>query len=145
MINNRIANERPRILVVDDERDILRIIKRDLESTFADGNNTTEDKFDVDTFSNGQDALKAIESHPDNYYDLVLTDIRMPKMNGFELYRRIKEINSTLKIAFITAFEINQEEFSKVLPSIDVKDFIIKPIGMSNLRTKLKSMIQKQS
>jgi CheY-like chemotaxis protein len=145
MINNRIANERPRILVVDDERDILRIIKRDLESSFADGNNTTEDKFDVDTFSNGQDALKAIESHPDNYYDLVLTDIRMPKMNGFELYRRIKEINSTLKIAFITAFEINQEEFSKVLPSIDVKDFIIKPIGMSNLRTKLKSMIQKQS
>jgi CheY-like chemotaxis protein len=145
MINNRIANERPRILVVDDERDILRIIKRDLESSFADGNNTTEDKFDVDTFSNGQDALKAIESHPDNYYDLVLTDIRMPKMNGFELYRRIKEINSTLKIAFITAFEINQEEFSKVLPSIDVKDFIIKPIGMSNLRAKLKSMIQKQS
>ena len=145
MINNRIGNEPPRILVVDDEKDILRIIKRDLESTFADGNNTTEDKFDVDTFSNGQDALKAIESHPDNYYDLVLTDIRMPKMNGFELYRRIKEKNSTLKIAFITAFEINQEEFSKVLPSIDVKDFIIKPIGMSNLRAKLKSMIQKQS
>lgn len=145
MINNRIGNERPRILVVDDEKDILRIIKRDLESTFADGNNTTEDKFDVDTFSNGQDALKAIESHPDNYYDLVLTDIRMPKMNGFELYRRIKEKNSTLKIAFITAFEINQEEFSKVLPSIDVKDFIIKPIGMSNLRAKLKSMIQKES
>ena len=143
MINNRIANERPRILVVDDEKDILRIIKRDLESTFVDENNTSEDKFDVDTFSNGQDALKAIQSHPDNYYDLVLTDIRMPKMNGFELYRRIKEINSTLKIAFITAFEINQEEFSKVLPSIDVKDFIIKPIGMSNLRTKLKSMIQK--
>jgi CheY-like chemotaxis protein len=145
MINNRIGNERPRILVVDDEKDILRIIKRDLESTFANGNNTTEDKFDVDTFSNGQDALNAIESHPDNYYDLVLTDIRMPKMNGFELYRRIKEKNSTLKIAFITAFEINQEEFSKVLPSIDVKDFIIKPIGMSNLRARLKSMIQKQS
>ncbi|MGB0026970.1 MAG: response regulator [Nitrososphaeraceae archaeon] len=130
-------------MVVDDEKDILRIIKRDLESTFVDENNTSEDKFDVETFSNGQDALKAIESHPNNYYDLVLTDIRMPKMNGFELYRRIKEKNSTLKIAFITAFEINQEEFSKVLPSIDVQDFIIKPIGMSNLRTKLKSMIQK--
>ena len=66
-------------------------------------------------------------------------------MNGFELYRRIKEKNSSLKIAFITAFEINQEEFSKVLPSIDVKDFIIKPIGMSNLKMKLKSMIQKSA
>jgi YesN/AraC family two-component response regulator len=69
----------------------------------------------------------------------------MPKMNGFELYRRIKEKNSSLKIAFITAFEINQDEFSKVLPSIDVKDFIIKPIGMSNLKAKLKSMIQKSA
>lgn len=69
MINNRIGNERPRILVVDDEKDILRIIKRDLESTFVDENNTSEDKFDVETFSNGQDALKAIESHPNNYYD----------------------------------------------------------------------------
>ena len=60
----------------------------------------------------------------------------MPKMNGFELYRRIKEKNPAMKIAFITAFEINREEFNKVLPSIDVKDFIIKPISMSDLIIK---------
>jgi YesN/AraC family two-component response regulator len=95
----------------------------------------------VDAFSNSELALDAIEHHPANYYDLVLTDIRMPKMNGFELYRRIKEKNPSMKIAFITAFEINKEEFSKVLPSIDVKDFIIKPISMANLIRKLKSMI----
>jgi CheY-like chemotaxis protein len=145
MINNRIEDERPRILVVDDEKDILRIIKRDLESSFFDNDSPSQDRFNVETYSNAEEALKAVQSHPENYYDLVLTDIRMPKMNGFELYRRIKEKNSSLKIAFITAFEINQEEFSKVLPSIDVKDFIIKPIGMSNLKAKLKSMIQKSA
>jgi len=126
-------------MVVDDEKDILRVIKRDLES--GRNNNNYETYFLVDAFSSSELALDAIEHHPANYYDLVLTDIRMPKMNGFELYRRIKEKNPSMKIAFITAFEINKEEFSKVLPSIDVKDFIIKPISMANLIRKLKSMI----
>jgi YesN/AraC family two-component response regulator len=67
----------------------------------------------------------------------------MPKMNGFELYRRIKEKNPSMKIAFITAFEINKEEFNKVLPSIDVKEFIIKPISMSDLIVKLKSIVRR--
>ena len=126
-------------MVVDDEKDILRVIKRDLES--GRNNNNYETDFLVDAFSSSELALDAIEHHPANYYDLVLTDIRMPKMNGFELYRRIKEKNPSMKIAFITAFEINKEEFSKVLPSIDVKDFIIKPISMASLIRKLKSMI----
>ncbi len=139
MINNSQRDSPPRIMVVDDEKDILRVIKRDLES--GRNNNNYETYFLVDAFSSSELALDAIEHHPANYYDLVLTDIRMPKMNGFELYRRIKEKNPSMKIAFITAFEINKEEFSKVLPSIDVKDFIIKPISMASLIRKLKSMI----
>jgi CheY-like chemotaxis protein len=139
MINNSQRDSPPRIMVVDDEKDILRVIKRDLES--GRNNNNCETNFLVDAFSSSELAIDAIEHHPANYYDLVLTDIRMPKMNGFELYRRIKEKNPSMKIAFITAFEINKEEFSKVLPSIDVKDFIIKPISMANLIRKLKSMI----
>jgi YesN/AraC family two-component response regulator len=122
-------------MVVDDEKDILRIIKRDLE---ADTNS-----FRVDTFSSSELALQAFDNHPKDYYDLILTDIRMPKINGFELYRRIKEKNPSMKIAFITAFEINKEEFNKVLPSIDVKDFIIKPISMSHLIVKLKSIVNR--
>jgi YesN/AraC family two-component response regulator len=97
----------------------------------------------VDIFSSSEQALQAFEGHPSDYYDLILTDIRMPRMNGFELYRRIKEKNPAMKIAFITAFEINKEEFNKVLPSIDVKDFIIKPISMSDLIIKLKSIVTK--
>ena len=136
MINNSSEIDPIKLMVVDDEKDILRIIKRDLE---ANNNNT----FKVDTFYNSELALQAFDSHPKDYYDLILTDIRMPKMNGFELYRRIKEKNPSMKIAFITAFEINKEEFNKVLPSIDVKDFIIKPISMSDLIVKLKSIVRR--
>jgi CheY-like chemotaxis protein len=138
MFNNqpRQRNTPPRIMVVDDEKDILRIIKRDLES------NDSKITFKVDAFSDSESALNAFNSHPNDYYDLILTDIRMPKMNGFELYRRIKQRNPTMKIAFITAFEITKEEFSKVLPSTDVEHFIKKPVTMSNLRPKLKSIIE---
>jgi YesN/AraC family two-component response regulator len=136
MINNSSEIRPIKLMVVDDEKDILRIIKRDLE---ANNNNT----FKVDTFYSSELAIQAFDSRPKDYYDLILTDIRMPKINGFELYRRIKEKNPSMKIAFITAFEINKEEFNKVLPSIDVKDFIIKPISMSDLSSKLKSIVKR--
>ncbi|HZD81374.1 MAG TPA: response regulator [Nitrososphaeraceae archaeon] len=132
MSKNRRGNLIPRIMVVDDEKDILSIIKRGLES---------DNVFKVDTFSNGESALQAFESHSEYYYDIILTDIRMPKMSGFELYRRIKERRSSPKIAFITAFEINKDEFKKVIPSVHVIDFISKPVSISNLITKLKSML----
>ena len=135
MVNNSSYPGPIKLMVVDDEKDILRIIKRDLE---ADTNS-----FRVDTFSSSELALQAFDNHPKDYYDLILTDIRMPKINGFELYRRIKGKNPSMKIAFITAFEINKEEFNKVLPSIDVKDFIIKPISMSHLIVKLKSIVNR--
>jgi DNA-binding response OmpR family regulator len=126
------GNKLARIMVVDDEKDILRIIKRDLEVT---------NEFQVETFSSGIEALNAFKAHDVGYYDAIITDIRMPKMNGFELYRQVKELSPNTKIAFITAFEINKDEFNKVLPSIEVKDFIIKPIDMDDLILKIKSMI----
>ena len=119
-------------MVVDDERDILSIVKRGLES---------KNRFKVETFIDAESALESLKENSDNYYDLVLTDIRMPKINGFELYRRIKESNPNMKIVFITAFEINKEEFSKVIPSVDVIDFISKPVSMSTLITKLNSIL----
>jgi DNA-binding NtrC family response regulator len=119
-------------MVVDDERDILSIVKRGLES---------KNRFKVETFIDAESALESLKENSDNYYDLVLTDIRMPKINGFELYRRIKESTPSMKIVFITAFEINKEEFSKVIPSVDVIDFISKPVSMSTLITKLNSIL----
>jgi len=119
-------------MVVDDERDILSIVKRGLES---------KNRFQVEIFIDAESALASLKENSNNYYDLVLTDIRMPKINGFELYRRIKESNPNMKIVFITAFEINKEEFSKVIPSLDVIDFISKPVSMSTLISKLNSIL----
>jgi YesN/AraC family two-component response regulator len=119
-------------MVVDDERDILSIVKRGLES---------KNRFQVEIFIDAESALASLKENSNNYYDLVLTDIRMPKINGFELYRRIKESNPSMKIVFITAFEINKEEFSKVIPSLDVVDFISKPVSMSTLISKLNSIL----
>ncbi|HEY9486526.1 MAG TPA: response regulator, partial [Nitrososphaeraceae archaeon] len=126
------TNIPPRIMVVDDERDILSIVKRGLES---------KNRFQVEIFIDAESALASLKENSNNYYDLVLTDIRMPKINGFELYRRIKESNPSMKIVFITAFEINKEEFSKVIPSLDVVDFISKPVSMSTLISKLNSIL----
>jgi response regulator RpfG family c-di-GMP phosphodiesterase len=76
---------------------------------------------------------------------LIITDIRMPNMNGFELYRRIRELDPSARIAFITAFEINKEEFSKVIPSVEVTDFISKPVSIAILREKIRVMLPDRS
>ena len=83
----------------------------------------------------------SLKENSNDYYDLALIDIRMPKINGFELYRMDQESNLSMKIVFITAFEINKEEFSKVIPSLDVIDFISKPVSMSTLISKLNSIL----
>jgi YesN/AraC family two-component response regulator len=132
MAESKKTSSPPRIMIVDDESDILSVIKRGLES---------KNDFMVDTFSKADDAIENFQDHPPNYYDLVITDIRMPKVNGFELYRRIKDTNPNMKIAFITAFEINKEEFSKVIPSVNVTHFISKPVSISKLREKIKSIL----
>ncbi|HEU4469395.1 MAG TPA: response regulator [Nitrososphaeraceae archaeon] len=132
MAESKKTSSPPRIMIVDDESDILSVIKRGLES---------KNDFMVDTFSKADEAIENFQNHPPNYYDLVITDIRMPKVNGFELYRRIKDTNPSMKIAFITAFEINKEEFSKVIPSVNVTHFISKPVSISKLREKIKSIL----
>lgn len=121
-------------MVVDDEKDILRILKRDLESS------NFENRFNVEVFSTSESALNAFASHPDDYYDLVLTDIRMSKMTGFELYRRLKERSPSIKIVFLTAFEIDRKEFDKMADA----HFINKPVSISNLVPKLNSILDKK-
>ena len=113
-----------RILVVDDEPDISSSIKRGLE----------RNGFQVDAYSDPEEALAEFKP---GMYDLLLVDIRMPKLNGFELYREIKKKNDQSKICFFTAFEVYYEEFKKVFPTLDVKCFIRKPITISDLVTHI--------
>ena len=109
-----------RILVVDDEADITSSLKNGLQ----------QKGFDVDTYN---DPLKALEGFKPETYDLLLIDIRMPKMNGFEFYREIKKKSENVKICFFTAFEVYYEEFRKVFPNMEVKCFIRKPITINDL------------
>ena len=81
-----------KILLVDDERDILTIMSKSL----------IKKGYDVDVFSDPQ---KALEKFFPNMYDLILLDIRMPEVNGFELYEKIKNIDPNAEIIFISASE----------------------------------------
>ena len=82
-----------RILIVDDEVDITLSFSLALEDSGL---------FEVET---SNDPLVALSNYRPNYYDLLLLDIRMPAMNGFELYDKIKRIDNKVKVCFISAYE----------------------------------------
>jgi len=71
------------------------------------------------------------------FYDLLLLDVRMPKMNGFDLYREMMKINE-VKVCFITAYEVYYEELKKDFPSINIGCFIKKPIQIPDLIRRIK-------
>lgn len=118
-----------RVLLVDDEIDIADVFKNALST----------DGFRVKSYSDPQAAL--LDYRPDTY-DLVISDVRMPKMNGFELCREIRKRDSKVKICFMTAFEIHKEEFEKVLPSIRVDGFITKPVRVAMLRATVQGLLK---
>lgn len=104
------------ILVVDDEADILAVIRSSLKRK----------GYNIDTFSDSLLALEAFRANQSKY-DLVLSDIRIPKLNGFEFSRELRRIRPDIKIIFMTAFEIDKPEFDKVMPSLKINGFISKP------------------
>ena len=116
-----------RILLVDDERDINTVVKKGLERV----------GFKVRAFNNPLDALSNFEA---GSYDVALLDIRMPSMNGFELYKKLREIDSKIKVCFITAFEMYEEEFKKLFPSYEVRCFIKKPIKLTDLIVEIEKI-----
>jgi len=121
-------NSTSSIMVVDDTEDILIAIKYGLE----------EKNFKVDTFNSAESALEAFDRHAPDYYDLVLTDIRLPKMNGFALYLYLKEKNPSIKILFMTAFDIQLEEFRDAVPGVEIDDIIKKPFIVDDLVMQIK-------
>jgi len=118
----------PRILIVDDEVDIARLFKFSLE----------RNGFVVDEFS---DPVIALSNYKAGIYDLLLLDIRMPIMNGLELYREIKNKDEKVKVCFITAYEQYQMEFTKLFPNSEVDCFIKKPIELRTLAKIVKSKL----
>jgi DNA-binding response OmpR family regulator len=121
-----------RILFVDDDKDILLTIKKSLEYH----------GFIVDTFSN---PLKALSSFKPDSYDLVLIDIKMPEMSGFEFYQELQKkttYGTEIKICFITAFEIYFETLRREFPELYGGCFIRKPIKTEDLVNKIKEELK---
>ena len=119
------------VLLIDDDKDILLTLKLSLE---REGTNT----------QGFTDPVLAVEHFKNNAanYDIVITDIRMPRMNGFEVARAVKEIRPDIKFAFITAFEMNKSEFEKVLPSTKVHALITKPVKPTAFAETLKGIME---
>jgi CheY-like chemotaxis protein len=120
-----------RILVVDDEPDNISVFSIGLE----------DEGFTVDTFTDPQLALSAFKAKT---YDLLILDIKMPNMNGFELYEKVNKIDTKLKVCFLTAFgEGYHEEFRRRFPASSFSDvnFIRKPIRINDLVKKVNDII----
>jgi CheY-like chemotaxis protein len=109
-----------RLLIIDDEEDITSALKAGLERY---GINVDVSNNPVLIFSNFKPG----------YYDLVILDIRMPNMDGFELYKVIRKLDNTIKICFWTAFEEAYEQFAKAFPTLSEQYFIKKPITLDDL------------
>lgn len=105
------------VLLIDDEPDILTILKRSLELVGMNTYGFTNPVLAVDYFRKNASS-----------YDIVVTDIRMPHINGFQVARAVKEIRPDIKVAFMTSFEINNTEFKRILPSTKIDAFITKPV-----------------
>jgi DNA-binding response OmpR family regulator len=104
-----------RILIVDDEPDVnlaLRIVLED-------------NNFIVDSFN---DPLRALENFKADMYDLAILDIKMPKKDGFEVYKEILKIDNRVKVCFLTAGDINYRSLKETFPTLDENQFIRKPI-----------------
>ena len=125
-------NSRRRILIIDDEPDITTIFKIGLESS--------DRLFKVDTFT---DPNLALSNYSPGLYDLIMLDMHMPQMDGFDLHKRIKDIDSKAKICFITASEPYYENFrSEEIAKLDKDLFIQKPISLEELEKQVNKILE---
>ena len=115
-----------RILIVDDEVDITLSFSLALEDSGL---------FEVET---SNDPLVALSNYRPNYYDLLLLDIRMPAMNGFELYDKIKKLDNKVKVCLISAYDVDYDALREQFPSLEIdcllpRGVIRKPIQVAKL------------
>ena len=118
-----------KILLVDDEPDVTLSLKKGLE----------ENGFSVDTFNDPRVALSKFKAA---YYDLLLLDIRMADLNGFQLCQEVKKKDNNTKICFITAYEVYYDRLKEDFPTLNVGCFIKKPVEIQELAKKIREEIE---
>jgi two-component system, OmpR family, response regulator ChvI len=122
---------RSRIILVDDEPDI----------TFSFNIGLEDYGFAVDVFN---DPLLALSSFKVGLYTMAILDIKMPKMNGFELGGKIRKLDDKIKISFMSAFDIPEEDLKTTIPTIyEEKPLIIrKPISIGDFVSRVKEKLE---
>ena len=128
----KIKGYEPKILVLDDDFDLANLVKQILQ----------KDNFkNVFAFT---DPLLALEHFRINQkdYSLIISDIRMPTMNGFEFVREARKINPMVKIVLMTAFEIDDKEFARVLPKPEIDGLIRKPASSKQILSTVSGIIK---
>jgi DNA-binding response OmpR family regulator len=116
------------VLLLDDEPDVTSVLKKGLEQ---------QSRFAVYAYNDPEDALRSLSKVD---YDIMIVDIRLPKMNGFEFYQKAQRVKDS-KVVFITASDAYHEEYQKKYPQWNGNCFIVKPVSIVMLKKFLTSEI----
>lgn len=130
--NTSSKSNQPRLLIVDDEKDLLFVYKRALELA----------GMEVTTFDNPDMAFKEFKENSEKY-SLLLTDMRMPSMNGYELINRVKAIRPEIRTIIISAYNITQDEVTRNMNhNLKIDGLICKPVALERLREIIIEVLQ---
>ena len=124
------ASRQFNVLIVDDEIDIAFSLRMCLEQS----------GLTVDSFNEPEAALSNFKA---GKYDIALIDIKMPQMNGFDLYAKLRKIDDKVKYCFMTAYEGYYETLKKDNPTLNVECFMTKPIQLGDLIAVIKGQLEK--
>src|SRR6476660_1295896 len=127
------SNSTYNILLIDDDDDVLFTFESIIRN----------EGYNVTSYSDSNKALTHLSNLDPYYYDLIVTDIRMPVLNGFQVYKQIKVLNADTRVLFLSALDV-AEEIMIVCPGNNPSDIIRKPIKPDNLISKIESMLRSQ-
>jgi DNA-binding response OmpR family regulator len=130
-----------RILIVDDDPDITFTFEKAFEEVnrIGGGSGGSKISFHVDTHNN---PLVALSEFKRDFYDLMLVDINMPKMNGFEFSVKASEMDANPRVCFMSSALINQEALSEQYPTLSIGCFIKKPVTIDQLVRRVKAELE---
>jgi DNA-binding response OmpR family regulator len=126
-----------RILIVDDDPDVTLTFKMAFEE--ANRINGNRNSFHVKTYN---DPVLALSEFKPDLYDLILVDINMPDMNGFEFALKIMEVDANPRICYMSSGLINQEALREQYPLLSIGCFIRKPVTMGNLIKRVRAELE---
>ena len=125
-----------RILIIDDDPDITTTFKMGIE----DANSFTPNRrIEVHTYN---DPTAALSEFQPNFFDLLLVDINLPHMNGFQISEKLLELDINVRVCFMSSGEINREGLREIYPAVSLGCFIKKPVNLDYLIERIKAELE---